>query len=99
MPGKPLQVLRADESKVVEDGELSFETAAALSRVFRWEELNETTLDRIRTGEERDAEKLARWQGQILMKIRKMSEELERFQDERWESEQSAIIERLLHSG
>ncbi len=62
--------------------------------MFRWEELNEATPERIRTGEERDPEKLARWQGQILMKIRKMSEELERFQDERRESEQSAIIER-----
>ena len=75
--------MRAAESEAMEDGALSQETASALSRVFPWEELDTATLERIRAGEERDPEKLAQWQEQILEKIRKMIEELKRFLDER----------------
>ena len=92
-PGKALQILRAAESEVMEDGALSRETASALSRVLRWEELNKATLERIRAREEKDPEKLAQWQEQILKKIRKMIEELKRFLDERQASEESVIVE------
>jgi phage protein D len=93
-PGEVLRILKTAESELKKDAVLSSKTGSALWKALGWEELDEATMEKIRTGQEQDLKKISQRQNQVGRKIRSMIEELERFLRERQESEQRGIIER-----
>jgi hypothetical protein len=65
-PGRVLQILKRADAELKKVGMLSSGTRSALSKVFGWEELDEKTLENIRTGQEKDVKRIGQWQKHLV---------------------------------